>query len=507
MKVAIIGAGPSGLGAAKVFKQDGHSVTIFEMASSLGGVWLVAYPGASLQSRCWEYEYPDFPHEKGYPEHPSKEEVCAYLESFAKRFGILKDIKFNHRVNNLLFSDKANQWTVSYSDCNAIYDETFDYVVVAKGFYSTDHVLPPVIQNELDLPLEQRTFKGEIISDRQYTDKNQLQGKNVTVVGFGKTALDISTQSADLAKSSNLVFREARWAVPKYVFGTHCGDIFFSRQGEVPVRHWNPNAVQKFLFGRVPILIWLFWRLIELVFCYIHGIPSSSPVRPKSKLEDELRISTGLAPQYFYQRIRENKIVPHCTEVASFAEDGVFLKNGQFIKTDLLICATGFKIDISLLPQFSHIAQEDGIHLYRHVVHPDVPNLAFCGFNHSSFHMVLVELGMLWALGALKGTFELPSREDQLREIERVAEWKRKFAPHDNCRTVVGLAKFFGYADEICQDLKLNGKRKKGTFSEWFEPYRGADYKGIADEFFSANKVPASIQRRRRGSSSQENES
>ena len=100
MRVAIIGAGVAGLATAKVLRQAGHEVVVFDRTPDVGGVWSRTrrYPGLTTQSPKAQYSLSDFPMPKSYPEWPSGEQVQAYLAAYAARFGLDGTLRLNTEV-------------------------------------------------------------------------------------------------------------------------------------------------------------------------------------------------------------------------------------------------------------------------------------------------------------------------------------------------------------------------------------------------------------------------
>lgn len=81
-KVCVIGAGVSGLVAAKTFLEEGFDVTVLEKKSGLGGVWekSSSYPEVKTQGSRHTYCFSDYPMPEDYPEWPSGEQARKYLQ-------------------------------------------------------------------------------------------------------------------------------------------------------------------------------------------------------------------------------------------------------------------------------------------------------------------------------------------------------------------------------------------------------------------------------------------
>ncbi len=115
-KVCVIGAGISGLVAAKTFLEDGFDVTVFENKPDLGGVWEKsrAYPDVKTQNSRHTYCFTDYPMPEDYPEWPNGEQVRRYLQSYADNFGVSERISFKTEVIDI--SRKTGEkdvWVVS----------------------------------------------------------------------------------------------------------------------------------------------------------------------------------------------------------------------------------------------------------------------------------------------------------------------------------------------------------------------------------------------------------
>jgi cation diffusion facilitator CzcD-associated flavoprotein CzcO len=121
-RIAVIGAGAAGLCAAKHLKAKGFEVTIFELGSRVGGLWVYgndngtspAYASLHCNSEARVTAYRDFPFPLNAPLYPDHRQMTAYFEAYAANFGLLKRTRFRSEVVNV---GKANDWwTVALRD-------------------------------------------------------------------------------------------------------------------------------------------------------------------------------------------------------------------------------------------------------------------------------------------------------------------------------------------------------------------------------------------------------
>ena len=118
-KYCIIGAGNSGLTAAKNLKQQGIAYDIFEREDGIGGNWYYGRPNSSvyrsihLISSKPLTEYTDFPMPADYPDYPSHEQVLAYFNAYARHFAIERDIQLNTEVTRVEPVEDGRLWDVT----------------------------------------------------------------------------------------------------------------------------------------------------------------------------------------------------------------------------------------------------------------------------------------------------------------------------------------------------------------------------------------------------------
>src|SRR6201994_3392924 len=100
-RVAIVGAGPGGLAAAKYAIEAGFDATVFEAGDDLGGQWHTTaghsggWPGVDTNTSRAMTAFSDFPAPADHPLHPTAEQVHAYLQAYASAFGVTERIRFD----------------------------------------------------------------------------------------------------------------------------------------------------------------------------------------------------------------------------------------------------------------------------------------------------------------------------------------------------------------------------------------------------------------------------
>src|SRR5437764_10204629 len=114
-QVCVIGAGVSGLAAAKAFSARGHQVSVVERSGDLGGVWEPArsYPDVQTQSPKDLYRYTDKAMPASYPEWPKGPQVHAYLADYARSHGLDRMLRLNTAVISMdRRTDGKPGWTL-----------------------------------------------------------------------------------------------------------------------------------------------------------------------------------------------------------------------------------------------------------------------------------------------------------------------------------------------------------------------------------------------------------
>jgi cation diffusion facilitator CzcD-associated flavoprotein CzcO len=119
-KICVIGAGPSGITAAKNLLDEGLGVVVYDLGSEVGGNWVFnekaghssVFETTHIISSKTLSEYADFPMPSTYPDYPSHKHLAKYFQDYAAHFNLYKHIQFNTLVKNCeLIND--HQWKVT----------------------------------------------------------------------------------------------------------------------------------------------------------------------------------------------------------------------------------------------------------------------------------------------------------------------------------------------------------------------------------------------------------
>lgn len=492
MRIAIIGSGISGITAARTLQRLGIETVVFERSGSIGGVWALAYPGVRLQNIASHYHISDFPWPFQPDLHPTGKQIRQYLETAVQHFGL--DIRLQHEVTSL--REDAKGWTVQTRSPRGERSEFFDFVIIAVGHYSQEK--PAVDWPGKDI------FQGQVITERDVRDLDVLKDKRVAVVGFGKSAVDMASFAAQRGSKVHHVFRAPRWLLPREMFGVHMAKVIWTRASTVMLPAWvHPNEIEKALHERFPFLVSGFWKMVTLgtrAQLGLHQFWRDPAVlerlralEPEHPITYEMRAASALAPDDYFPSVIQGKIIPQRGTVQGFSKNALVLEGGQEIPCDLVIMAIGHqKPGFPFLPEPYRSwmdTESDGTQLYRHLVHPRIPRLAFAGFNHGFLHVAGVEIGTLWTAAVFRGEIELPSAEEMERSAERVHAWKRTHGLGEPSRAYGISTRFHQYLDVLLNDLGVSPYRKKNPLLEVVGAYTADDYRGVCDDYERLRKT------------------
>lgn len=480
----MVGSGVSGIAAAKTMTGFGHEVVVYEKSDRIGGVWAATYPGVTLQNVAEHYRFTDFPWPFTPQEHPTADELRRYLDAAVEHFGI--DIRLSHEVTGL--RETADGWDVIVRSPHSESTEHFGFVLVATGQYSGDKAA-------MELP-GRENFKGQVLREWEIGDLEIFRERRVAVVGFGKTAVDLATFAVERGARVTHVFRTPRWLLPYTLGGRDIAYIVTARSSTFFQPSWtHPTDRERSFHERQSMVLGHYWKNTSLMLQYASGLRRPfrgkaareriALVTPEGPITGQLRGT--MAPRSYYPAVAAGKIAPVRGTVERLVPEGIRLGDGRVVTAEIVVLAIGNdKPSFAYLPERYRkmmTAEEDGVQLYRHIIHPRIPRMGFIGFNHGFFHLPASELSAVWLEALLSGDLQLPTAEEMEDRSARVAAWKRANTNFEPQRGFSTSNHFHQYFDVLLGDLRVNPRRKKNALAELFAPYNAADYAGVAEEY------------------------
>lgn len=429
-RIAIIGAGSSGIAACKNLRQCGfENITVFEQSKRVGGNWVYTedvkhssvYETTHIITSKHHSSYLDFPMPDSYPDYPSHWLMAEYYENYAKKFGVLEKICFETTVQKV---DRTNdgKWKIQTQSNGVESSEVFDVLMVSNGHHWNPRY-----------PNYPGKFDGEFIHSHYFKNNKPFEGKRVMVIGAGNSGCDAAVEVCRVAKKSFISMRRGYHFIPKFVFGQPADVIANKFQ-------WVPDFMLDFVYDIVlrlengDITKWGLKRPD-------YGVRQSHPVSNSELL--------------YYIRHGEITAKP---DIERMEGKTVYFKDGTKEELDVIIAATGFKVTFPFFDTELINYEDTDVRLYKRIFHPDYHNLMFIGLIQAS--------GCFWKLADfqsrlianyLAGNYSLPqdmnSKIDQ--EIKRNREWYTKSARH------LIEVDYFKYSAEIIRETPKNAPEWK----------------------------------------------
>ena len=477
MKIGIVGAGFAGIASAKVLTEFGHKVQVFEKENDVGGVWSVTrrYPGLGTQNVRSTYAMSDFPYPKGTPEWPSGEEVQQYIEAYAKKFNVFNKISFNTEVT-LAKQSSNGSWSVEISKDGKKSAEDFDYLIVANGIFS-DPFIP-----EWKGADAFKAAGGKIMHTVDFHNLEDVRGKNVVVIGYGKSSCDAANATFGTAKKTTIVARHLIWKVPKRLNNVlNYKMLLLTRMGEALFPYIELKGAEAFLHGKGK-------KISTGMLGSVQGVIEKQfkleklGLHPKTGLDTIVRSTVSLATDGFFKNIKAGKLfVERDTEITSMAAGKVTLSNGKVLDADYVICGTGFNqivpfLDASVMKSIND--ERGNFRLYRQLIPLEVTNLAFNGYNSSFFSQLNAEVGAIWLAANIEGAIKLPTKSEMLSHIDNRLAWMEKRTENKHARGTNIIPFSVHNIDELLRDLKLQIPAPI-RFNQWLLPINPKSYAKI----------------------------
>jgi 4-hydroxyacetophenone monooxygenase len=205
-KVALIGAGMSGIVAAYRLKQAGVAFVVFEKNADIGGTWYEnTYPGCRVDIANHYYSY-SFAQGDWPQWHSTQAELARYFAECVEEFGIRPDIQFSTEVVSAVFDDRTASWNVTVCRPDG-QEETLPFQAVVSALGQLNQPFVPEIAG-------QSSFRGTAFHSARWNHDVELDGKRVAVIGTGCSAVQFAPIVASQAAQTTVFQRSPNWMRP-----------------------------------------------------------------------------------------------------------------------------------------------------------------------------------------------------------------------------------------------------------------------------------------------------
>jgi cation diffusion facilitator CzcD-associated flavoprotein CzcO len=344
------------LATVELHRAGFDDVTVYEKADRFGGTWREnTYPGVACDVPSHLYSYSFAPKADWSHVFSAGPEICAYLEDVARRHGVERSVRFATEVTELTFDDTAGRWRITTDGGDV--DEA-DVVIAATGVLH--HPRYPDIEG-ID------TFAGPAFHSARWDHSVPLDGARVGVIGTGSSAVQITGALAGRVQEYLLFQRTAQWVVP--VPNTPVSDEDKARFAT------DPSAMAAVRAELATAFADNFANVVVDA-----GSPTLAAIEEmcRANLEDNVAdpaLRDRLRPTYraackrlvispnFYQAIQQPGARLVTDPIERVEAGGVRTADGRLHELDVLVLATGFRVDRFLRP--IEVTGRDGISLDR----------------------------------------------------------------------------------------------------------------------------------------------
>jgi len=439
MKVLIIGAGPSGIVAAKEAIDAGLEPIVLEKSSSIGGIWNQESGStwSSMSTNLSKYScmFSDFPWNFETTTFPSQKDMLRYLNEYIRHFKLDEYFRFNCSVQ-AVNQREDDTWDVMYTaeTTGSIYNENVPYVVVASGIFSKPVFPEGVDQND-----------PSVLHGKQYKSNTPYKEKTVVVVGGSFTGCEIAANVSQTAAKVIHIVSSPHWILDKYLNNIPVDFAFYKRTSRdnslESVRDLPPEAAEKFHNSRK-----------NSYFRSICGQQLAKGLLPKNDGENPPFVA--ISSEYMTALNSGNLDLNVGVRVNAATSGEISLSDGSTITADKIIFCTGYQPGLEFLSNETKKALDyipenslQPLLLYKCTLHPQVKNMSFVGLYRGPYFAVL-ELQARWSMALFSGACAAPTEEQfhfglALEKSIRISIPRPQF-PHGD---------YIGLADDIADEI------------------------------------------------------
>jgi cation diffusion facilitator CzcD-associated flavoprotein CzcO len=384
--VIMIGAGLSGIGAARYLKTrlPHKSFAILETKPRMGGTWeLFRYPGIRSDSdmHTMGYAFKPWKHPKAISEGPA---IISYIEETAAENDLDRHIRYQHKVISAAWSSKDSLWTLEVEQADGGRSRLqASFIFSCAGYYNHQEAYLPEWPGYHD-------YQGKLVHPQFWPEDLDFAGKRIVIVGSGATAVTLAPSLAGTAAHVTQLQRS-----PTYVVSRPSEDAF-------------NTFLKRFLPAQLAYSATR-WRTIIAGRLRAKRF-AKDPKGAKQMLVDLATAQAGpdcdprhFTPDYWpgqqricrvpdgdmFKAIREKKVTIVTDHIERFDATGIQLKSGKRLDADIIITATG--LVLQSLGGVKYVVDEQAIEpgkliMFKGFMYSNMPNLIyFTGYFNASW--------------------------------------------------------------------------------------------------------------------------
>ena len=375
LRVAIVGAGFAGIGAAAMFRRAGFTgITVFERGPGVGGTWRDnTYPGAACDVPSHLYSFSFAPKPDWGHRYSGQAEILAYLEDVTDRFGLRPSIRLNTAVQRASWDQAARAWLVETSDDGRA---MFDVFIPAVGQLSVPRV--PDFAGLQD-------FAGARFHAARWDHAVDYAGKRVAVVGSAASAVQIVPELAKVCDRLSVFQRSPNWIIPRmnHGYGPRTQRAFRALPALRRLMRHAIYTYQEALFGAFRTGSRRNRWMTKLANWHLARQVADPALRAKLTPDYPLGCKRLLVSDDYLPCFNRSNVELVDSEIDRFTPAGIRTRDGVEHNLDIVVFATGFDVRNCLAPvaitgrdgQSLQEAWSDGPHAYHGVATPGFPNM------------------------------------------------------------------------------------------------------------------------------------
>ncbi len=383
LRAAVIGAGMAGILSAIKLREHGIDCVLFEKADRVGGTWRDnTYPGIACDVSAHWYTYSFARNPEWDRLMAPGEKIQEYFERVFADYGLEEVTRFGEEVVRLTYDQ--GEWDLATASGHG---DRFDLVIIATGFLHHPNI--PEFEG-ID------TFKGAAFHSARWDHGIAVDGKRVGVIGTGSTAAQLTTALVPRTEQFLLFQRTAQWVM-------HRPNPAYSEEEKALFRR-DPAALAA-------LIETLKARTLEGYATAVLDIDSPEYAQIERLCQENLdtvrdpELRRRLTPNYraackrlvmsdgFYDAIQQPNAVLVTDPIRRIEPRGVRTTDGALHELDVLVLATGFRVDRFIRP--TKVIGRGGIDLddawadsptaYMSMTVPGFPNLFLVNGPNSPF--------------------------------------------------------------------------------------------------------------------------